>query len=143
MRQMKERQHAAVAARWAGIEGTHRSGDDIARVAGVRLRAAREAHGWSLLDVQDGTGGALKASVLGAYERAERWFGDPDRLSQYARLLGVDLAWLFCEDGDDAVSAAARSRAEVIRLAGVETQRRMDQLAAEVESVDSSERKAS
>ena len=39
---------------------------------GERLRRARRARGWSLLEVEDATDGEFKASVLGAYERGER-----------------------------------------------------------------------
>lgn len=39
---------------------------------GEKIRAARKAKGWSLLEVEDLSGGEFKASVLGAYERGER-----------------------------------------------------------------------
>jgi transcriptional regulator with XRE-family HTH domain len=39
---------------------------------GERLRRARRARGWSLLEVEEATDGEFKASVLGAYERGER-----------------------------------------------------------------------
>lgn len=39
---------------------------------GRRLREARKASGWSLLEVEDRTDGDFKASVMGAYERGER-----------------------------------------------------------------------
>lgn len=39
---------------------------------GRRLREARKAAGWSLLEVEERTDGEFKASVMGAYERGER-----------------------------------------------------------------------
>jgi transcriptional regulator with XRE-family HTH domain len=46
--------------------------DPLNRQIGARLRDARRARGWSLLDVEAASNGEFKASVLGAYERGER-----------------------------------------------------------------------
>lgn len=46
--------------------------DTFSRILGERLRAARRSRGWSLLEVEEASGGEFKASVLGAYERGER-----------------------------------------------------------------------
>lgn len=47
-------------------------GDRHARALGERLRHVRLQQGRSLHDVEELSGGELKASVLGAYERGER-----------------------------------------------------------------------
>ncbi|MDH4118359.1 MAG: helix-turn-helix domain-containing protein [Acidimicrobiia bacterium] len=48
------------------------SNDPLNEAIGVRVRDARRARGWSLLDVEAASNGEFKASVLGAYERGER-----------------------------------------------------------------------
>jgi transcriptional regulator with XRE-family HTH domain len=46
--------------------------DPLNQMIGTRVREARRARGWSLLDVEAASKGEFKASVLGAYERGER-----------------------------------------------------------------------
>jgi transcriptional regulator with XRE-family HTH domain len=46
--------------------------DPLNQMIGTRVREARRARGWSLLDVEAASSGEFKASVLGAYERGER-----------------------------------------------------------------------
>lgn len=46
--------------------------DPLNEMIGARVREARRARGWSLLDVEAASDGEFKASVLGAYERGER-----------------------------------------------------------------------
>lgn len=46
--------------------------DPLNQMIGARVREARRARGWSLLDVEAASTGEFKASVLGAYERGER-----------------------------------------------------------------------
>lgn len=61
---------------------------------GERLRDARRRSGWSLLDVEDESGGEFKASVLGAYERGERSVSAA-RLWRLAQLYQVHVATLL------------------------------------------------
>ncbi len=95
---------------------------DLNRALGERLRAARRARGWSLLDVEEKSGHEFRASVLGAYERGERNLSVP-RLYRLAALYRVSPASLLPtgpEDEDRIVVdlAAAENvsgpRAEVI-----------------------------
>ncbi|MTV26319.1 transcriptional regulator [Nitriliruptoraceae bacterium ZYF776] len=51
---------------------THERDSRYARELGERLRRVRIQQGRSLQDVEDRSGGKLKASVVGAYERGER-----------------------------------------------------------------------
>jgi transcriptional regulator with XRE-family HTH domain len=46
--------------------------DPLNQLIGSRIRDARRARGWSLLEVEAASRGEFKASVLGAYERGER-----------------------------------------------------------------------
>ncbi len=61
---------------------------------GSKIRRARRAKGWSLIDVEDVTEGEFKASVLGAYERGERTLS-VSRLSRLAELYEVNVADLI------------------------------------------------
>lgn len=61
---------------------------------GERLRQARRARGWSLIDVEETTSGEFKASVLGAYERGERSVSAA-RLWRLAQVYGVHVATLL------------------------------------------------
>ncbi len=61
---------------------------------GERLRRARRARGWSLLEVEEATEGEFKASVLGAYERGERSLS-VSRLCRLAELYHVTPAALL------------------------------------------------
>jgi transcriptional regulator with XRE-family HTH domain len=68
---------------------------ELAERAGRRLRWARDQRGWSLAELECGTAGRIKASVVGAYERGERWFGNADTLEVLCAVLGVTPAWVF------------------------------------------------
>lgn len=61
---------------------------------GERLRQARRARGWSLIDVEEISDGEYKASVLGAYERGERSVS-ASRLWRLAQVYGVHVATLL------------------------------------------------
>ncbi len=73
---------------------------DLNRALGERLRAARRARGWSLLDVEEKSGHEFRASVLGAYERGERNLSVP-RLYRLAALYRVSPASLLPTGPDD------------------------------------------
>lgn len=62
--------------------------DHINQAVGERLRQARRHRSWSLLDVEQASGGEFKASVLGAYERGERALS-VSRLIRLAEILDV------------------------------------------------------
>jgi transcriptional regulator with XRE-family HTH domain len=68
--------------------------DPGARALGERLRWVRSQQGRSLQDVEQLSGGELKASVLGAYERGERAVSIP-RLRVLAGFYGVPVAQLL------------------------------------------------
>lgn len=74
--------------------------DAVNRAVGWRVRAARQACGWSLLDVEARSDGAFKASVVGAYERGERALSVA-RLVGLAALYGVAPAVLLPEPSPD------------------------------------------
>ena len=57
---------------------------------GARLRQLRQRHGLTRHDVEHQTGGAIKCTVLGSYERAEREPGIR-RLLQLATLYDVSV----------------------------------------------------
>ncbi len=61
---------------------------------GAHLRRVRKQQGLSLQDVERMTGGAFKASVLGAYERGDRSISIP-RLAGLAECYGVTLEELL------------------------------------------------
>lgn len=56
---------------------------------GARLRDIRLARKLSLTTIEEQTKGRFKASILGAYERAERAISVP-RLMELARFYGID-----------------------------------------------------
>lgn len=60
------------------------------RRLGERLRQARNDHGWSLTTVEDLSGGALKAVLIGSYERGDR-HPTLDRLAQIAAVYGISV----------------------------------------------------
>ena len=72
---------------------------------GGRLRAARKARGWTLEKVEIHTNGIYKASILGAWERAERAIS-VRKLEGVAAVYGVTAASLL---GDDSVDPTADS----------------------------------
>lgn len=95
---------------------------DLNRMLGERLRAARRARGWSLLEVEARSDQEFKASVLGAYERGERNLSIP-RLYRLAALYGISPGALLPTPADEEdpvvidlemVEKASGSQAEVI-----------------------------
>lgn len=60
----------------------------------ARLRLIRKSRGWSLNDVESLSGGALKAVVLGSYERSDRAMSLA-RAIEIANLYGVPLTYLL------------------------------------------------
>lgn len=68
--------------------------DAASRALGERLRWVRLQQDHSLQDVESLSGGELKASVLGAYERGERAVSLP-RLQTLASFYGVPVAELL------------------------------------------------
>lgn len=60
-----------------------------------RIRALRRARGWSLADVEKISKGAIKAVVLGSYERSDRSLS-VRRAIELANLYSVPLAHLLC-----------------------------------------------
>lgn len=71
-------------------------GEAFNRALGDRLRLARRARGWSLMDIEAFTGGEFKASVVGAYERGERAL-TAYRLVRLASIYEVSLATLLID----------------------------------------------
>ncbi len=59
-----------------------------------RIRQARYAQGLSLRDVETKSGGAIKATHLGSYERGTRAV-TPERLEQLAEFFGIPLQELL------------------------------------------------
>lgn len=72
--------------------------DRHARLLGERLRRVRQQQGLSLHDVERHSGGDLKASVVGAYERGERAVS-MTRLHRLADFYRVPVAELLPEPG--------------------------------------------
>lgn len=68
--------------------------DGFNAALGERLRRARKARGWSLVEVEEATKGEFKASVMGAYERGERSLS-VSRLCRLADLYRVSPASLL------------------------------------------------
>lgn len=68
--------------------------DSFNSALGERLRRARKARGWSLVEVEEATDGEFKASVMGAYERGERSLS-VSRLARLAELYQVSPAALL------------------------------------------------
>jgi transcriptional regulator with XRE-family HTH domain len=60
-----------------------------------RLRSLRKGRGWSLADVEKVSRGAIKAVVLGSYERSDRSLS-VTRAIELANLYNVPLADLLC-----------------------------------------------
>ena len=81
---------------------------DFARALGRRMRAARNARGLTLADVQAISHGKVKASVLGAYERGERPIS-VTRLERLARLYRVSVTALL----PGAPAGATGNRADI------------------------------
>lgn len=77
-----------------GASDEQRDGEAAARALGERLRWVRMQQHRSLQDVESLSGGELKASVLGAYERGERTVSIP-RLRALAGFYGVPVTELL------------------------------------------------
>lgn len=84
---------------------------------GERLRNVRQQQGMSLHDVEARSGGSLKASVVGAYERGERAIS-VTRLRSLSEFYRVPIAQLLPDpDGRRTGTAAARGlRIDLTRL---------------------------
>lgn len=74
---------------------------------GGRLRRVRKQRGLTLHDVQAATGGAFRASALGAYERSERALSVV-RLLQLCAVYTVDAAEIV--DADDEIDLVSAER---------------------------------
>lgn len=95
--------------------------DDHAAWLGDRLRHVRQQQGLSLHDVEAASGGDLKASVVGAYERGERTISIT-RLERLAEFYRVHVAELLRgpEPGGDALRAVDAAERVVIDLVALE-----------------------
>lgn len=85
---------------------SEQSSVDYSELVGDRLRSIRRQKRMSLLDVEAASDKEFKASVLGAYERAERAISVP-RLERLAALYSVPVAQLLPSTGqtEEEVSA--------------------------------------
>lgn len=66
---------------------------------GARLRAVRTMQGLTLADVEERSGGAWKAVVVGSYERGDRSV-TVARLSELAKFYGVPISHLLPSNGN-------------------------------------------
>ncbi len=92
-------------------------GSTYAREIRRRLREIRQSQGLSLEDVQNMSGGDIKAAALGSYERGARELR-PGRLAQLAQLYGVPLTAVLPDE--DVVRVAPATRSITIDLAAIE-----------------------
>lgn len=114
-----------------------RPGDGTAadRRLGERLRRVRLQQHRSLHDVERASAGAIKASVLGAYERGERSVSLP-RLCQLAEFYRLPVEQLLPAPEPTAASSEPTCGAVVIDLVALEQQRdEQPRLARYVESI--------
>lgn len=88
------------------VDATATVADPYALALGERLRRVRQQQDLSLHDVEARSGGALKASVLGAYERGERAVSIT-RLHAMAQFFRVPVAELLPDPRGDRRPAAA------------------------------------
>lgn len=72
-----------------------------------RLRKLRKERGWSLADVESISGGAIKAVVLGSYERSDRALS-VKRAIELANLYSVPLSHLLSEPRNAPASIGSR-----------------------------------
>ena len=77
----------------------------------IRLRALRKGRRWSLADVEKISHGAIKAVVLGSYERSDRSLS-VQRAIELANLYGVPLAHLLC--GPDGASKGKSTQDRIV-----------------------------
>lgn len=98
--------------------------DAYALGLGDRLRRVRQQQGLSLHDVEQRSGGALKASVVGAYERGERAVSIT-RLQRLASFYRVPVPELLPagEGEQDRVAARADTSHVVLDLVALERHR--------------------
>lgn len=75
----------------------------------IRLRALRKGRGWSLADVEKISHGAIKAVVLGSYERSDRSLS-VQRAIELANLYGVPLAHLLCGPDGESKGKSTQNR---------------------------------
>lgn len=68
--------------------------------AGKRLKAAREAKGWTLKELSGRLGNILSESRLSNYEQGTRMIGVKEALAVY-RVLGVQPSYLLCVDVEE------------------------------------------
>jgi transcriptional regulator with XRE-family HTH domain len=92
---------------------------------GDRLRRVRQQQGLSLHDVEERSGGALKASVVGAYERGERAVSIT-RLQRLASFYRVPVAELLPSAEGGVEPSHPRSEGAHIVLDLVELERHRD-----------------
>jgi transcriptional regulator with XRE-family HTH domain len=86
---------------------------------GERLRRVRQQQGLSLHDVEDRSGGELKASVVGAYERGERSVSII-RLHRLADFYRVPVAELLPDAGDAApLEPESAAESDVVPMSDV------------------------
>ena len=76
--------------------------NDYARTLGARLRAIRQQQKLSLQGVEEKSGGAWKAVVVGSYERGDRAV-TVQRLAELADFYGVPLGELLPEQASSAI----------------------------------------
>lgn len=88
-------------------------GKGTMRTVAMRLRDLRADRGWTLKDVEDLTGGRVKASALGSYERLDRSIS-LFKLERLAEVYGVSLPFLLgLEEGLAGSGAWQESRPPV------------------------------
>jgi transcriptional regulator with XRE-family HTH domain len=92
---------------------------------GDRLRRVRQQQGLSLHDVEERSGGALKASVVGAYERGERAVSIT-RLQRLASFYRVPVAELLPSAEGGVEPSFPRSEGAHVVLDLVELERHRD-----------------
>lgn len=97
------------------VDATATPADPYALALGERLRRVRQQQDLSLHDVEARSGGALKASVLGAYERGERAVSIT-RLHAMAQFFRVPVAELLPDPRDDRPSAAGAVADESVMI---------------------------
>jgi transcriptional regulator with XRE-family HTH domain len=106
-----------------GARGAPVAAAPYAPALGERLRRVRVQQGRSLHDVETSSGGQLKASVLGAYERGERALSI-GRLQAIADFYRVPITELLPTSGPRRVPGAAEQDA-VIDLVALEREREL------------------
>lgn len=89
---------------------------------GDRLRHVRQQQGLSLHDVEERSGGELKASVVGAYERGERTISI-SRLDRLAAFYRVPVSELLPSGARSGRAAVADTERIVIDLVALDDER--------------------